>query len=259
MEQEGIKPKSLLSKYLSLSKARLSLLIVYTGMNGFLMAPIALHIPTFLLTFLGSTLTVVSSNSINQCIERKHDTLMRRTSNRPLPSGQISLTHALLFGIITGIAGTTILALGVNALAAGLALCNILLYTLVYTPLKRIHWLNTWVGAIVGALPPIIGWAGATGDLDAGAFVLAYTLFIWQIPHFLALSWSLKGEYERAGYKMLVSSDQEKAIRVAYRYSYYFLPIPFLAVLTDLTTMTFALEAFVLNIWIIYQGHQFYK
>uniref|UniRef100_A0A6B2LB11 Protoheme IX farnesyltransferase, mitochondrial n=2 Tax=Arcella intermedia TaxID=1963864 RepID=A0A6B2LB11_9EUKA len=248
-----------MAKYLALSKARLSFLIVYTTVNGFLMAPVALHLPTFLLTCVGTTLTVASANSINQYIEVDHDILMRRTANRPLPTGELSLTHALLFGISTGIAGTTILALGVNELAAGLALGNILLYTLVYTPLKRVHWSNTWVGAIVGAIPPMIGWAGATGDLSSGALVLAYTLLIWQIPHFLALSWSLKADYERAGYKMLVSSDPEKARRLAYRYCYYFLPIPLLALLTDLTTMPFAVEAVLLNIWLIYQGHQFYK
>jgi protoheme IX farnesyltransferase len=148
---------SLLAKYLSLSKYKLSSQVVISCIGGYLIAPGAFDPATFLLSTVGTALAIASANSINQYIEVDNDLLMKRTRNRMLPSGAMSLNHALAFGIITGAAGSLMLALGVNTLAAGLAFSNIILYTLVYTPLKRVHAINTWIGAVVGAIPPLIG------------------------------------------------------------------------------------------------------
>jgi protoheme IX farnesyltransferase len=147
----------------------------------------------------------------------------------------------------------------VNPLSAALALGNIALYTLAYTPLKKQHWLNTWVGAIVGAIPPLIGWAGNTGSLELGAWLLAYLLFIWQIPHFLSLSWPLESDYRRAGYRMLINSDPDKVRRLTLRYALYLLPVTPIAVYCQLCSPLFALTGSILTAWLIWRTIPFYR
>src|SRR5690606_4552554 len=150
-----------------------------------------------------------------------------------LPSNLISVRHAVIFGASCGVAGVSLLAVGCNGLAAGLAFANILIYTLAYTPLKRVHPFNTHVGSIVGAIPPMIGWAALTGGshnrqidlillpggLDPGAWALAALLFVWQFPHFYSLSWGLRHDYGGAGYKMLANISPEKLPTANLRWS----------------------------------------
>ena len=139
---------------------------------------------------VGTTLSAFSANTFNQCYEYKTDALMGRTKHRPLPSGRISRSHAAAWGISTGIAGTAILAVGANPLTAALGVSTIALYAGVYTPMKQMHYSNTWVGAVVGAIPPVMGWTATGGALFAAEpALLAATLFGWQFPHFFSLAW----------------------------------------------------------------------
>ena len=128
-------------------------------------------------------------------MEVKNDALMNRTKRRPLPSGLITRPHALAFAATMGVGGVSLLLWQTNEITAGIGAANIALYTMAYTPLKQVHFLNTWVGAVVGALPPLMGWAAAAGQLDPGAWVLASALYFWQIPHFMALARMSKVDY----------------------------------------------------------------
>ena len=166
--------------------------------------------------------------------------------------------HASLFGIATGITGATLLHF-VNPLTATLGVANILLYAGVYTPLKRVTIVNTWVGSVVGAIPPLIGWSACTGGLEPGAFVLAGILFAWQFAHFNALSWSLRSDYNRAGYKMMAVTDPGLCRRVALRYSLAMIPICATAPLFDLTTWWFAIDSLPVNIWLSVLAWRFYR
>ena len=171
----------------------------------------------------GTFLCAASANSFNQVIEKELDAQMNRTCRRPLPSGRISRTHAAAWASFAGVAGVGTLAAGTNLLTAGLGASTLGLYTLVYTPMKQEHWLNTWVGAVVGALPPVMGWtAGRAARCSrAEAAVLGGALFIWQIPHFLALAWMYRKDYAQAGYKMLPLGDPtgERTARACLEYS----------------------------------------
>jgi heme o synthase len=213
----------------------------------------------FAISTVGTTLAIASANSINQYIEVDNDLMMKRTRNRMLPSGAMSLNHALAFGVITGVAGSAILAFGINMLASGLAFANIILYTLVYTPLKRVTPINTWIGAIVGAIPPLIGWVSKTGTLDAGAWVLFAALALWQIPHFLALSWPLRYDYRNAGYKMLsVTSPDQVGIQTLV-YSVMMLGLGPAAWYYGMTSWPFIVDSSLLSLWLVYESWKFYQ
>lgn len=219
--------------YLSLTKPRLTFLMVLTTTAAYsiypvstLLSPNALDTPslsTVTLLFLtsGTFLTAASANAFNMYLEPGYDAQMSRTRNRPLVRGLLTHRAALIFAIATGVIGSAALYYGVNPTTAALGAGNIILYAAVYTPLKRIHPINTWVGAIVGAIPPLMGWAAAAGQMAsdtgdwrelllgpdaAGGWALAGLLFLWQIPHFAGLSFSIRHEYAAAGYKMLASS-----------------------------------------------------
>lgn len=218
-----------------------------------------------------------------QWIEIPYDSQMTRTKNRVLVRGKIRYTtllrnplpnnaqiyfphlsptsplHAVLFGLSSGTAGTLLLWQLVNPLTACLGLTNVLLYTLVYTPLKRTSILNTWAGSVVGAIPPLMGWAACMGSLGGGAFVLSGILYAWQFAHFNALSWGLRGDYSRAGYRMMAVTDPVLCRRVALRYSLATIPICALAPVFDLTTWLFALDSLPVNLWLVYLAWRFYR
>jgi len=160
-------------------------------------------------TLIGTALGSAGAFVLNHYFERDADALMERTRHRPLPSGAIDPRGALLLGPLLILAGTALLHVFVNPLAAGLVFLTAGLYVVVYTPLKRYSWINTPVGAIPGAVPPMIGWAAATGRLDAGAWILFLILFLWQHPHFYALAWMHREDYERGGFKMLPVVDPD--------------------------------------------------
>src|SRR5690606_435326 len=142
-------------------------------------------------------------------VEREVDALMDRTRNRPLPAGTIPPSAALALGIVLTLAGTVVLTFWVNGLTALLVFLTAIMYVAVYTPLKRYSWWNTPVGAIPGAMPPMVGWTAATGHIDPGAWILFLILFLWQHPHFYALAWMYRDDYARGGFKMLPVVDPD--------------------------------------------------
>ncbi|HEY7446095.1 MAG TPA: heme o synthase, partial [Vicinamibacterales bacterium] len=207
-----------LGDYVSLAKPRLNLLVVATSVVGFFAASIR---PTDLLalihTALGSALVAGGAAAWNQICERRTDALMDRTRLRPLPGGRLSVSEARAFSVGASLVGLLELALGVNLLSALVALVTLLVYGWVYTPMKLRTPASTLVGAVPGALPPLIGWAGARGTLSLDAWTLFAIVFCWQIPHFLAIAWMYRDDYRRAGFPMLpvIDSDGRRTGRQA--------------------------------------------
>jgi protoheme IX farnesyltransferase len=193
-----------LADYVTLAKPRLNLLVVATSVVGFFAAS---NRPTDLLallhTAIGSALVASGAAAWNQICERRTDALMDRTRMRPLPGGRLSVAEARVFSVSASLVGLLELAFGVNLLSAMVALVTLLVYGWVYTPMKLRTPAATLVGAIPGALPPLIGWAGARGTLSLDAWTLFAIVFCWQIPHFLAIAWMYREDYRRAGFPML--------------------------------------------------------
>ncbi|CAD5120395.1 DgyrCDS8966 [Dimorphilus gyrociliatus] len=245
--------------YMALSKLRLTGLVVATAMAGYALAPEVFCVSTFAYCSIGTALTSAAANSINQFLEVPYDSQMSRTKNRVLVRGYLSPLHAVNFAIVSGVTGLTILALGTNLLTTSLGLLNLILYTAVYTPMKRKSPANTWVGSIVGAIPPIMGWTACGGGLEPGAFLLGALLFSWQFPHFNALSWNLKQEYSRAGYRMMSVVDPDMCRRVALRHSVLITIYCLMASPLELTNWSFAVDSFILNMCLVYLSAKFYK
>merc|ERR1712136_315560 len=198
---ETITVGKLLKFYSSLAKLRLTGLVVCSAVAGYAMAPLSTDMTTLTICLVGTA--SASANTINQFFEIPFDSQMARTSNRVLVRGLLSPMHAIGFAAASGLGGITMLYFGVNGLCASLGALTLFLYTLVYTPMKRTSVYNTWIGSVVGAIPPLMGYCGGTGDVDAGALLLGAVLFAWQFPHFNALSWNLRSDYSRAGYQMM--------------------------------------------------------
>lgn len=251
---------SQLSKhYLMLSKSRLTLLVSLTAAAGYGMAPGPLSLSTCLLACGGTAMASAAANSINQILEVPFDSQMSRTKNRVLVRGQLTPLHAASFAAVLASTSTALLWTLVNPLTAILSLSNLVLYTSVYTPMKRYSILNTWVGSIVGAIPPLIGWTAATGSLDPGAFILAGVLYTWQFPHFNSLSWNLRPDYSRAGYRMMSVTHPELCKRVAVRHSLGLIAVCSVAPLVDVTHWAFAVDSLPLNLYMLYLSFRFYQ
>jgi heme o synthase len=196
--------------YVVLTKPDVTFLVVITTIAGFYLGSSGpIDWVLMLHTLAGTFLVACGTAAMNQYVERKIDAVMRRTASRPLPSGVLQPKEVLLFGVSTIVAGAAWLALLVNGLAALVALAASLLYLGLYTPLKTRTTLSTAVGAIPGALPPLIGWAAARGSLSLGGWVLFAILFFWQFPHFMAIAWMYREDYARAGIRMLPVVDRK--------------------------------------------------
>ena len=197
-----------LDDYVALAKPRIVALVLVTVAVGFLLGARGSANPIQLAVALLGTGFVAAGGSVwNQVVERSRDRRMRRTARRPLPSGRVSPRAAAIFGSALGLIGLGMLALGPHPIAALVALATFVLYAFVYTLLKPITTLNTAVGAIPGALPPVIGWAAATGEIGVEAWALFLIVFLWQFPHFLAIAWIHREDYARAGHRMLPCVD----------------------------------------------------
>ncbi len=202
--------RSKLGAYYSLTKPEVNLLILITTSTGYYLASHGpLRIGGLVNTLIGTLLAASGTATLNQWMERLWDGQMRRTASRPLPSGRASSREALKFGILLSAAGGLYLLLTVNALSASLVVSTLLSYLLVYTPLKRKTPLCTLLGAFPGAMPTLIGWAGASGNIDRRAWFLFAILFLWQFPHFLAIALMYRDDYSRAGYHMLPDFDRD--------------------------------------------------
>lgn len=248
--------------YSQLSKVRLSSLVVMTTGAGFLMAGGPISWGSFTAATVGTSLAAAAANTFNQAWEIELDSKMHRTSKRPLPSGKITRGHAVAFGATTAAVSTAILAAGCNPLVASLGLFNIGLYSLVYTPMKTRSEANTWAGALVGAIPPVMGWAAATGTaMDPEAMLQASLLFLWQMPHFFSLSWRSRNDYMRGGYQMVACNDPTgaRSAALSLRYSVYMIAIPIAASLCDVTSYMYAVEGSVVNAYATYLAYKFYK
>ena len=196
--------------YITLTKPEVNLLILMTTSAGYYLgARGPLHVAGLVNTLIGTLLVASGTATLNQWMERTWDGQMRRTASRPLPSGRVSPVEAFWFGMLVSIAGGVYLALAVNTLSALLAIFTLLSYLLIYTPLKRKTPLCTALGAIPGAMPTLIGWAGASASINANAWFLFGLLFLWQFPHFLAIALMYREDYARAGYRMLPGFDQD--------------------------------------------------
>nr|ACF87286.1 unknown [Zea mays] len=237
--------------YWELSKARLSALVVATSGAGYVLGSgNIVDIAGLCCTCAGTMMVAASANTLNQVFEIKNDAKMKRTMRRPLPSGRISPAHAAMWATSVGVAGTALLAWKANGLAAGLAASNLVLYAFVYTPLKQIHPVNTWVGAVVGAIPPLLGWAAASTELSLNAMILPAALYFWQIPHFMALAYLCRNDYLAGGYRMFSFADPtgRRTAWVSLRNCLYMLPLGLFAYNWGLTSEWFSFEASILTL-----------
>ena len=202
--------KSRFAVLCELVKARLTFLVLLTTLVGFYVGSTgAINYVLMLYAVAGTGLLACGAAALNQLLERQYDAKMRRTEDRPLPSGRLQPEMALIFGGMCSIAGLVLLAWRVNLLTSFLGALTLISYLFIYTPLKRVTWLNTAIGAIPGALPPLMGWTAARGGLDGAGWSLFAILFFWQIPHFLAIAWLYREEYAKAGFVMLPVIDQD--------------------------------------------------
>jgi protoheme IX farnesyltransferase len=276
-EVDLLTPKRLWKIYAQLAKSRLTILVVLTAMSGVALSPLPATVPILLSTAVGTALCSASANTLNQLQEIPHDAQMARTRQRPLVRRAISPLHAAGFAAVTGVAGPAILWFMANPLTAGLGVANILLYAGAYTWLKRRSVSNTWVGAIVGGIPPLMGWTACGGKLlpsadypvhlflpsflteapldmsmidnPLSAFALFILLYSWQFPHFNSLSHFIRGSYAQAGYKMLCVINPQKNALVALRHSLLLVPVCSVVFpLSGLTTWAFAVTSLVPNV-----------
>jgi protoheme IX farnesyltransferase len=216
--------------YLSLTKPRLVLMVLATVAVGFFLGARTNFHPVTIVslstTLLGTALVAGGAGALNQWLESARDARMRRTAGRALPSGRIAAREAVLFGSLIALAGISILLVGAGSLAAGVAFLTFVLYVAVYTPLKTVTTLNTLVGAVPGALPPLIGWAAAAGRLGPEAWSLFLIVFLWQFPHFLSIAWIYREDYRRAGFRMLTRLDVRGKMTGCQAFSYALVLVP---------------------------------
>ncbi|KAJ4959382.1 hypothetical protein NE237_026493 [Protea cynaroides] len=248
--------------YWELSKARLSMLVVATSGAGFVLGSgSAIDFAGLCYTCAGTMMVAASANSLNQLFEINNDAKMKRTMLRPLPSKRITVPHAAIWATTIGAAGTVLLAYKANVLTAGLAASTLALYAFVYTPLKQIHPANTWVGAVVGAIPPLLGWAAASGEVSLNGMILPAALYFWQLPHFMALAYLCRNDYAAGGFRMLSLGDASghRTALVALRNCLYLLPLGFLAYDCGVTSEWFCLESALLTLTMSAAAFSFYR
>ncbi len=247
----------IVSAYFELIKPRILFMVLLTTALGyFLGAQKAWQTSTAIFLLLGTSCVCSGAAALNQYLERDADQKMLRTRNRPIPQGIISPNHAMLFGIILTLIGVSLLWWEVNLLTSFLSLLTAFLYVLVYTPLKRVSWLNTTIGAIPGALPPLGGWAAATGELSVGGWVLFLILFIWQHPHFYSIAWMFREDYQRGGFKMLpvVDSQGESTFRQINIFSILMLITATLPFLIGMSGKIYLIGAIMISIMFFLSG-----
>jgi len=249
-----------MNAYLELTKPRITwLILMSTGIGYFFGVRFAgdgWNWLTLLHTILGTGLIASGTAALNQWFERDADARMRRTQMRPLPSGRINSDNALLFGMGISTLGFFDLSLGVNWLTGLLGLFTLASYLFVYTPLKKRSPHSTTIGAIPGAMPPLIGYAAASGSLNWSSAVLFAILFLWQFPHFYAIAWMYREDYERAGIRMLpvVEPDGESTARQMFFYACALLPISLIPTLLSMTGNLYLIGAIALGLYYIYSS-----
>ena len=208
------RPHSLVTDYAELFKVRVSVMVILTAGAGLYLGCLRSGISPFNLVvikaLLGITAVTCGSSALNQVLERKSDRLMHRTQDRPMAAGRIGLVHGLIVGFLLTFAGSLALALTVNPLTGTLTLLTAVGYVAIYTPLKRVSPINTFIGAFPGALPPLIGWTAARGVIEWPAVALFAILFVWQFPHFMAIGWMHRTDYARASIRLTATGDDQR-------------------------------------------------
>lgn len=250
MSEVVVAEKGWVAVYADLIKARLTFLVLLTTLAGFYLGsrgPVDYLLMVH--AVLGTALVASGAAALNQLLEREHDAKMRRTKNRPLPSGRLQPTTVMIFGGVCACAGLLYLALAVNLTTAVIGAISLLSYVFIYTPLKRVTWLNTAVGAIPGGLPPLMGWTAARGELSREGWALFAILAFWQLPHFLAIAWMYREEYEKAGFKMLPGIDPEghRTGRQAVSHTLGLLPVSLFPFLFHVSGAVYLVGALVLG------------
>lgn len=229
--------------FLEMMKPRLSFLVAFSSGFGFVLATSgSINWISFLVVCFGGILVSGGSIAINQVKEREYDALMKRTQNRPLPTNRLTVNEAILFAILCVMTGLVMLYFATNVLTVLLSLLSMVLYSFVYTPLKRVGPIAVFVGAIPGALPPLIGWAAATGVISFEALIIFAIQFIWQFPHFWAIAWVADEDYKKAGFKLLPSGggkDFQTAINIMI-YTLFLIPLGLLPMYFGITGMNSA-------------------
>jgi protoheme IX farnesyltransferase len=254
--------RGVLGVWAELTKVRLNALVLGTTAVGYALGEIgAIDWARLGWTCAGTALAAASASLFNQLFERRRDALMHRTRGRPLPAKQIEPITVFVAAVLAGYAGAALLGLKVGLLPSALAALNILLYAVLYTPLKPRTTFNTLVGAVCGALPPVIGWTAATGSLDPGAWLLGGILFVWQIPHFLALAWMYREDYARGGHAMLPVRDHggEITAQAVVLTAVPLIPLGASATLLGLAGVWSAAAALVLGLWFTWLAIGFYR
>lgn len=260
-----------LQDYLQLTKPSLNIMVVFSSVIGYLLAPnvVAYDWTMIVLFFIGGFLITGSANAINQVTERDTDALMKRTASRPVAAGRMSVSEGWTFAIVTGLAGVLILGYFFNWLSAGLALFSLFLYAFIYTPLKKVAAIAVLVGALPGALPLLIGWAAGNEGLfeqghgwkDYGGWVLFLLQFLWQFPHFWAIAWLAHTDYSKAGFRLLPHKEgptKYTALQTVV-YALLMLPVGLLPYFIGLTGIVGVLLVTAANVFLIIQCLRLYK
>lgn len=253
-----LKKNSLIGDYFQLFKVRVTSLVVITAWTGFYMGAAKSGVSSLTWTLvnalLGIGVTCAGSAALNEVLEHKVDALMRRTRNRPLPACRMSLATGLTAGILTTLLGPIYLSLTTNVLTGVLALATAVTYLAFYTPLKRISPISTFVGAFPGAMPPLLGWTAVRGKLEIEAIFLFLIVFFWQFPHFQAIAWMYRDDYEAAGVKMLpvVDNSGHSVVRQMIAYCAALLPVSLMPAVLRMSGRVYLAGALLLGIGFFY-------
>ena len=242
--------------YLELTKPRITTLILICTAVGYSFGCASFDLSTLVHVLLGTALMASGTSALNQWYEVDSDARMSRTRERPIASGRMKRSHGFVFGLLLSTAGFAELWFGTNALAANLGLFTLVTYMFVYTPLKQRSPACTTVGALPGAMPPLIGYAAASGRLDVWAWALFLILFVWQFPHFYAIAWMYREDYARGGIRMLpvIEPDGESTVKRIVGYSMLLIPISLIPRFLGMTGPSYAIVAILADLGLLYFG-----
>jgi heme o synthase len=258
--QRPLTLKSRLQDYIQLTKFKLAVLVVFSAAMGFMSAPGNIEWSKLLLLVIGGFLVTGASNGLNQVLERDLDKKMDRTLSRPLPDGRLSLGEATAVSAVAGIAGVVMLGAGINLYAGLLGLFALVSYAFIYTPLKRKTPFCVFVGAIPGAVPPLLGWVAATGQFGVAAWVLFAIQFLWQFPHFWAIAWVLDDDYKKAGFIMLPTGKRDKGSALqALIYTISLFPVGFMPYLFSISGMISAVIIAITTAYFTWCAYSLYR
>jgi heme o synthase len=260
------KPHSLLADYATLFKLRISTMVIITAGAGYYLGSLRSGISPFhaglLQALIGIAVVTCGSSALNQALERKSDSLMRRTADRPMAAGRISLAHGLILGFAATFLGSLYLAYTTNLLTGTLTLLTAIGYVAIYTPLKRVTTINTFIGAFPGALPPLIGWTAARGVIEWPGVALFAILFVWQFPHFMAIGWMYREDYARAGIRLTPNlpntryAAQSTVIQALF-YAVLMIPTSLWLSWLHITGLPYTIVATLLGLWYLYATIRF--